>query len=683
MSFVVRIGSVADTAAIEKTGDALHKVGSEADVAKSKLSDIGTQADASTDSLKRLQNEFRTSLDSTQQQPDAAGLQTPDSAAPGLLGGLTGPTAAAGAAYAAYNALSAAVASVREHLAMGLEAAAGFNEQLRTLPTEKADELRVKLGPLADLIDANSVALEEFAQKSADADLEAEKFWTTIAVRAVPALNELRDAAKGPETSDLANRLGTDLSGAAHLAASGISGLDSVLQKGKTSIDDVASKITAQLFPGLKFLETALNAAGNAWQGYDEQQQAAARSAQEQARLAAAQASTTEAITAARTSALEAQLPLEERLIAVRERQAALIDAANNGDEKSRKQAADLEKELVALDAQIAKQKEAEDQKRSAQQAAADDYEQRLRLQEATNAGEQNTIDLLKQEIAYRAALKATGDSGIAERAASAEADAQEARRKEAAAKKQADAKKGQAETDKKSQQAEEAYKKQQEILQAKRDELELETRINEAKAVGNQAEVAKLEWIKEYNSLLDKGATDDEARRAANATSAVRSTNSANPESTPSAYVAPGEIVPGSNYRRGMTQSDTSFAYAQADQTGGSLLDAYMANQNTPVGAIGGKSILPADPLQSADASGNAISGSGQEDPGKGAADEAKKLGDLMKKGFDNVAKNLADAIKSADMSGVSSAVGSLGASMARQISDLQKQIDSIANKI
>lgn len=690
-----------------------------ADQAEKAIQRVERAAANASDPLKQLQDEIGSRLDNASKRIESLPAGDEAGAAGGGIADLAGSAAAATAAVAAYQALSAAVDYVRDRLAQGLEAAAGFNEQLRTLPADKADELRQSLGPLADLIDANSVALDEYAKRQADAKIEAEKFWAEIAVRAVPALNQLQDSLKGEGAGELAKRLGTDLAGASHLAAAGVNGLNYILSKVKTSTAEAGESFARYLLPNLSALEKWLNLAGRAWEAYDLKQQEALKGE----KIAAATAETAKAIAEARTSALEAQLPLEDRIVSIRERQARLLDAANSGDEKARKEAAALEKQIVGLEGLVAKEKEVAEQKRATAAAAASDYELRLQLQEATNAGDQNTIDLLKQQIAYRAALKATLNEETAQRAAKIEADAQTKSRAEEAAKKEIEAAKGQRETDRKSQQAADAYEKQQEllkskreeleletqineakalgnkeevarlewkkeyneltakgfsdeeatravnaraaansaVLQAKREELELETQINEAKALGNEAEVARLEWKKQYNSLTAKGFTDDEARRAANAQSAASGAWRA-----PTEYVPPGQVAPGTNYRRGRTQSDASFAMAQADQNGGSLLDAYYANRGKPVGSIGGK-----DPTAAASA---------QQNP---AAEAAKKLAEEVKKSNSETAKQIEQAVKSADNAAVIAAVNNLGNAIKQADKNLQQQIDALAQKI
>lgn len=592
----IDIVTTADTSGASKAEAAIKNVGAAAKDSSSELEKL--RADAAAINAQSI-GSIPPPL------PEAGGSNLPPSVA-----GLASPAGAAAAAALAISALNAAYQELAANINKGALDAAKLADELRTLPSDKAQELRDRLGPVADLLDANSVALAEYAKHSADAELESQKFWISMSTRAVPALNELREAAKGPETNDLANRLGTDLAGGAHLAAQGIIGLDGLLQKVNTSATTAGEGITRYLFPGLSGLETLLNAAGQAWEDYDSKSQSAAKAAQEQERILSAGRVTEEAIAKARAEALESQLPLEEKLAAVRARQAELLFSANGGDDKSRAGAAALEKEAVGLESQIKKQNESAAAKRKAQEEANADIGLRLQLQEATNAGDQKNIDLLKQQIAYRSTLKSSGgNEGLAERAASAEADAQQKRRADADAK---ELEARQKYTESLTFGAKEKSDNQQEMLAKKRDELELETAINEAKAIGNDAEVAKLQWIKQYNALLGQGFTDDEARRAANAASAARA---AGPDAAgPSNYVKPGELAPGGNFRRGRTQSDLSYAMSQADQTGGSLLDAYNANRSTPVGSIGGNDPTKSSGTDKLSASGKSLESAGDK---------------------------------------------------------------------
>jgi len=133
-------------------------------------------------------------------------------------------------------------------------------------------------------------------------------------------------------------------------------------------------------------------------------------------------------------------------------------------------------------------------------------------------------------------------------------------------------------------------------VLAAKKAQLDIERLLNEAKAAGNQQEVERLETIKKTNDLGASGAKE--------------SRSVADPDSTFNAPgTNPGELIAGTNKRRGRSESDLSFDMSQAAANmggpGGSLLDAYKANQTTPVGAINGKSNLSADPKSSASGGG------------------------------------------------------------------------------
>lgn len=71
-------------------------------------------------------------------------------------------------------------------------------------------------------------------------------------------------------------------------------------------------------------------------------------------------------------------------------------------------------------------------------------------------------------------------------------------------------------------QQVEDRLSAEKEAAALRSEELALSTAIKEAEATGNKAEVEKLNWLKEYNALLRDGASEDQARRAANASSAL-----------------------------------------------------------------------------------------------------------------------------------------------------------------
>lgn len=173
-----------------------------------------------------------------------------------------------------------------------------------------------------------------------------------------------------------------------------------------------------------------------------------------------------------------------------------------------------------------------------------------------------------------------------------------------------------------------EEYENEQKRLAAKSAELDLETLIAEARAGGNDAELKRLEWLKEYNRLLADGAREDQARRAANASS-VEPLRAAATDPTKG-----GDLFGGTNHRRGANESDAFHESALNLAPGASLLDQYKANQSRAVGSINGTSILPADPLSSlrptsASNPGGESAKSGVADAGKEASQAAKSAGD------------------------------------------------------
>jgi hypothetical protein len=445
--------------------------------AEEAIKNIGRAADKDVDSLKALNEEMAARFAAQKEQINNIGQ-----GGAGAGGGLPIPPVVdvsnlikggLQAVQAAYDAIAKAV----EH---GTQQAIEFNEQLRTLPTEKADELRQRLGPVAELLEANSGAIAEYAKHSQDAERATENFWIALSARAIPSLNALREASGSPELSGLGVKLGNVVGGGAQVATEGLRGVDFILKKTQTSSQDLLETFLRWKFPAIYALTTDLGMLGDAAADAAAKSQAELTAANAETDKLSAAASVQYSIDQARAQAVEAQLPLEERLAAVRERQAALKADAVNGDTKAEAEAASLEKVIVSIEHQIEKQKEADALRKQAQDEANRDLDLRLQLQEATNAGDQKTIDLLKQQIAYRAVLKSSGgDEGRAERAASAEADAQAKRRADAEAKAQADREKGQAATDKKSQQAAYAYEKQKAEIAEKRKELEMETAIN------------------------------------------------------------------------------------------------------------------------------------------------------------------------------------------------------------
>lgn len=195
----------------------------------------------------------------------------------------------------------------------------------------------------------------------------------------------------------------------------------------------------------------------------------------------------------------------------------------------------------------------------------------------------------------------------------------------------------------------------QDEELARKKELLELEIQINEAKATGNTTELARLEAIKAQSQATASGLTADQARRSANAAALL--TPGIKDKSAP--YSAPGELFPTTNRRRGIIESDAFGENALNLPPGGSLLDQYKANQSRPVGAINGKSILPADPSSSGSNAGSGIAGE---------------------------AKSAASAIEgsSKELAAAAEALGKAGSSLSAQgISKLTAEVRALTAKV
>lgn len=205
-----------------------------------------------------------------------------------------------------------------------------------------------------------------------------------------------------------------------------------------------------------------------------------------------------------------------------------------------------------------------------------------------------------------------------------------------------------------------------QESYQIKSDELELDTRMAEARAAGNEDEIKRLEWKKRYNALKAEGYSEDEARRAANAEAATPRDK----------MTKPGDREENSRRRRGLYESDAMFDQPKPGQ---SALQKYKDDQGRPVGAVDGKSILPADPSSSVDARGNAV-GKKSENP---AASAASKLAEEVKKANEETAQQIEKAIKATDNSGTLAAFGALGNAILEANRKMQQQIEALAQKI
>jgi hypothetical protein len=203
-----------------------------------------------------------------------------------------------------------------------------------------------------------------------------------------------------------------------------------------------------------------------------------------------------------------------------------------------------------------------------------------------------------------------------------------------------------------------EDYEIEQKRLAAKDAELELETRIAEARAAGNEQEVKKLEWLQRYNDLLDRGYREDQARRSANAAAA----------GSPVSTTKPGELFAGSRRRRGATESDAFGESALNLAPGQSLLQQYKDNQSRAVGAVNGVSILGADPA--AGAGGAVGKNSGASDMKSATADLGAKNEEL-----NSTVSELAGAVGTLN-------TGAL-ANLSSTLRELTAKVDALTQKV
>lgn len=670
----INIGTTADTSGVDKAKAAIQGLGADAKNASVEIA----QAD---DKLAALQEEMRGKFADAGKRLEA--LRAEAATTPPLPGNQdpasgVGDLKGAAALSAASLAIIVKVAGdMKQAFDQGAKAAGELNEQLRTLPADKAAELRNQLGPVAELLDANSDAIAAFAARSREAEQATQNFWIAMAARAIPSLNELREATGSIDLQPLGEGLGNVVGGGAAVASDGLRGLNYLLGENKTTALGLGEVLLSTVNPSIAQTIALLNARGAAEADASAAAQAARRQANEGTDEISARAFTEAEISKARIAALEAQLPAEKRLAAVRERQAQLIEEGAKGSTDAVAEAAALEKVAVSIQAQIDKQAEADRIKQESAAAAVSAYETQVQTTEAVAAGNTVEAERLRYAQDYAAALKsANGDEGLASRMAVAQAkqrtDAAAARDAERLAKaaaaeedlattlaiaearsrgdeesaarikNEADIRREQAslrekgltDEDRLNQLANARRSSLESILAEKNKEREADIAIAEAKAVGNKEEAAKLEWLKLYQALQAKGYSEDQARRAANA--AAMQAAGADPNGAPYARPgtnAPGELFAGTNRRRGATESDAFGENALNLKPGESLLDQYKANQSRAVGAINGKSILPADPtsnrpsIQGGGSPGNPAA-PGDQGSAQGLASAAESLG-------------------------------------------------------
>jgi hypothetical protein len=532
------------------------------------------------------------------------GPSTGDIAAGAGIGAL-----GATAAIEAMGLVVKAGAALAQALGNGAAEAVNLAQELNSLPADKAAELRAELGPLADIIDANSVTLLELGEASKQANQQLENFWTMAGVRLAPALRDMAQAAAGVDLSPIANGIGDTFGGAMVLVnrtGEAFGKVNASVQEFIPGMDlgtaalQATNSALSGVIPGYGALALAvsgLTAVNQEALAAEQARQAVLAADEKWAREQTAQAERAKAIAEAGAQAREALLSTEERIAAIKERQAALL-AQTQPDAAAIKEAAANEQLLITLDAKLAKEQEAAAITEETTQKNREAYELQVALAEAVAAGNGPEQERLQYAIDYAAAIRSAGEGN--EDLARRQADAQAAQRATAATKAAAAEKK----------------KEDAERMAALRDQAALEraksqTRLAELKASGADqkamdaeriAEAEKLRVIELEIAKLRGDAAQTEALQAearkqeALALQASQQTAAATPGS-PSPQTPGGELINGTNRRRGSITSDV---FETGIDAGTSLLDQYTANKDKAVGERGGKSPLGADPKSS-----------------------------------------------------------------------------------
>lgn len=188
-------------------------------------------------------------------------------------------------------------------------------------------------------------------------------------------------------------------------------------------------------------------------------------------------------------------------------------------------------------------------------------------------------------------------------------------------------------------------------------------------KAVEDEIAARRLAVENQIGALQGESAVARQAREiAASASQTMRDTALAQRRSssdlpTPGGRFANGRV-------RGTVTSD---AFERNVPIGQSLLDNYLANRAVPVGALNGKSILPADPLRSLSPTTATASSSGEKSGGSGVGAAAEKAATAAE-GM----KELADPLNR-----VAEALGAARAELARKFSDIEQKIAGLSKKV
>lgn len=199
---------------------------------------------------------------------------------------------------------------------------------------------------------------------------------------------------------------------------------------------------------------------------------------------------------------------------------------------------------------------------------------------------------------------------------------------------------------------------------------------VKKRKEIEDGIAAKRLAILDKIGEKEGESATAREARQVQFDTEAKVRENSLSEavrEASPSKETKAGELFAGTRRRRGVSTSD---AFEENVPIGESLLDHYRANQARAVGAINGRSILPADPLSSLRPE------PGAEDPTKsgaknGAAD-IKAAADAISKDnaeINDMAARLAAAGDNLSGEGL--------AAMKKAIASLTAKVEALAKNI
>lgn len=442
--------------------------------------------------------------------PGGSGAPPPLPEAPNQRGGLTkgGVFAAQLGAEMALKGMVLLIGGMREfaqQTAEGVQRAADMGRELEGMDEASRQAAVQGMGPLGQLISENSPLLAEFARDSEKVKGKLDEMWTAMGVRLIPALSEGADALASWDSTQLGEELG-QLAGGAVVLANETFEVAAAINKASGSTDGWTGGLLG-FSPVLKqaagnvsdFLKT-LNDGAEYERAFDPE------------RLAAAEASRLDAVKKAQG---ELDKYREESTKTTLQKIADLEkrrdEAVNSGNSNA---AIDAQKQIDALQKKVSAEEKAAEARQKAQQEAKGEYEVERQLAQAIaekNTEKQRELLMFRD---YQKALKETGDAEFANRIARE----QDIKRQDEAKKKAEEAAKVEGERTKR----EESQKK------IRSEQIALQTRLNEALAAGDKVEAEKVRWMQEYLRLQQQGESEEDARRAANASSGARAASAA-----------------------------------------------------------------------------------------------------------------------------------------------------------